>query len=60
MKPPLQKIFEELEKEEKNKRKKKKVLELPKEKRLAYYSGWGKKDKPVAQEEKKDKQKKLV
>lgn len=58
LKPSLQKVFEELEQEEKAKTKKN-VLELPKEKRLAYYSGWSEKDKPVIQEEKGEKQKKL-
>ena len=58
MKPPLQKVFEELEQEEKEK-KKKSILKLPKEKRLAYYSGWGEKDRPVIQKEKREKQKKL-
>lgn len=43
LKPPLKKIFEEIEKEERPKKRKKR-LELPKEKRLAYYSGWNKKD----------------
>lgn len=41
----LQKAIEELKKEEP--KKKNPVLELPKEKRLSYYSGWYKEDKPV-------------
>ena len=41
----LQKVIEELIKKET--KKKKPVLELPKEKRLSYYSGWHKEDKPV-------------
>ena len=44
---------------EKAKKKKKPSLELRKEKRLTYYSGWHKDDKPVTQETKGAKQKKL-
>ncbi len=44
----LQDAFEELKKEEAlKKRMKKPALELPKEKRLAYYSGWHKDDESV-------------
>ena len=40
--------IEKLKKEEDLKKKKKKpVFSLPKEKRLQYYSGWHKDDKPV-------------
>lgn len=43
----LNEAFEELKKEEALKKQKKKpVLEFPKEKRLAYYSGWHKDDFP--------------
>jgi len=45
---------------EKSKKKKKPVLELKKEKSLNYYSGWHKDDKPVTQETKGEKQKKLI
>jgi len=41
------------------KKKKKSPFTLVKEKRLVYYSGWHKDDKPVT-EEKGEKQKKLV
>jgi len=52
----LLKILEEEAAKEKAK-KKKKTLELRKEKRLAYYSGWGN-GKPI-KEEKTEKQTKL-
>ena len=55
----LLKILEEETSKEKFKRKKKPLLELKKEKRLMYYSGWHKGDKPVNKEEKSEKQKKL-
>ena len=45
---PLLQAIEELKKEEEIKKKKKKpIFSLPKEKRLSYYSGWHKDDKPV-------------
>ena len=45
---PLLQAIEELKKEEDLKKKKKKpIFSLPKEKRLQYYSGWHKDDKPV-------------
>jgi hypothetical protein len=50
---------DEIIKEEKAKKKKKSGLELVKEKRLNYYSGWHKDDKPV-DEDKGEKQKKLI
>jgi len=50
--------IDNLVKEEKAK-KKKKSFELPKEKRIMYYSGWHKDDKPVT-ENKGEKQKKLI
>jgi hypothetical protein len=55
----LIKLCEKLAEEEKTKKKKRKTLELPKEKRLNYYSGWHKDDKPV-DEDKGEKQKKLI
>ena len=42
----LLKLCKKLAEEEKAKKKKKALL-LPKEKRLSYYSGWHKGDKPV-------------
>ena len=54
----LLKICEKLLGQEKAKKKKKKSSELPKEKRLQYYSGWHKDDKPVT-ESKMERQKKL-
>jgi hypothetical protein len=55
----LLQAIDELKKEEDLKKKKKKsILGLPKEKRLNYYSGWHKDDKPVT-EEKIEQQKKL-
>ncbi|MBI2139081.1 hypothetical protein HYU13_05810 [Candidatus Woesearchaeota archaeon] len=48
MTEPLAKAFEELKEEEAlKKRKKKPALEIPKEKRLMYYSGWHEDDEPV-------------
>ncbi|MBI2140160.1 hypothetical protein HYU14_04495 [Candidatus Woesearchaeota archaeon] len=45
----LQRAFDELKREAAlKKRKKKSALKLPKEKRLAYYSGWHKDDEPVS------------
>ena len=55
----LLKILEEETAKEKAKKKKKPLLQLSKEKRLAYYSGWHKDDKPVNKEEKAEKQTKL-
>jgi len=54
----LLKAIDKLVKEEKTK-KKRKSFELPKEKRIMYYSGWHKDDKPVT-ENKGEHQKKLV
>jgi len=53
----LKKAFEELLKEEKLRTKKKPSF-LRKEKRLAYYSGWNKEDKP-ANKFKNESQRKL-
>ena len=56
---PLQQTCEELKREENLKKKKKKSpFNLKKEKRLSYYSGWHKDDKPV-NKEKGERQKKL-
>ena len=56
----LLKILEQKVAKEKAKKKKKKpILALKKEKSLNYYSGWYKDDKPVTQETKEEKQKKL-
>jgi hypothetical protein len=55
----LLKILDEEVAKEKAKKKKKAKLELKKEKSLNYYSGWYKDDKPVTQETKGAKQKKL-
>ena len=56
---PLLKAMEELKREEQARKKKKKpTLSLPKEKRLQYYSGWGKGNKAV-NKEKVERQKKL-
>jgi hypothetical protein len=52
----LLKILEEETAKEKAKKKKKPIFSLRKEKRLSYYSGWHKEDKPVNQEEKTEKQ----
>ena len=54
----MKKVLEEIKREEDLKRKKKKPIELRKEKRLMYYSGWHKDDKPV-DKVKGDIQKKL-
>ena len=43
----LLQVIAELKEEENLKKKKKPVFSLPKEKRLNYYSGWHKDDKPV-------------
>ena len=53
----LLKILEEETEKERSKKKKKPSLELKKEKRLAYYSGWHK-GKPI-KEEKTENQTKL-
>ena len=55
----LLRIIEQEVAKEKAKKKKKPILALKKEKRLQYYSGWHKDDKPVTQETKEEKQKKL-
>lgn len=56
----LLKLCEKLLEEEKAKKKKKRSsITLVKEKRIMYYSGWNKEDRPVI-EEKGEKQKKLV
>ena len=55
----LLKILEKEVEYEKAKKKKKPVFSLKKEKRLMYYSGWHKDDKPVNKEEKAEKQIKL-
>jgi|TARA_B100001971_G_scaffold61777_1_gene56698 hypothetical protein len=55
----LLKILEEEVTKEKAKKKKKPLLALKKEKRLQYYSGWHKDDKPVTQEAREAEQKKL-
>lgn len=52
---PLKKVFDRLAKE--NPKKKKKKYSIPKEKRLQYYSGWGK-GKSI-KEERIEKQTKL-
>ena len=54
----LLKILETEVDKEKAKKKKKPTLELKKEKRLSYYSGWHK-GKPIETKEKTEKQKKL-
>ena len=56
----LLKILEQEAKYEKSKQKKKSISNLKKEKRLMYYSGWHKDDKPVTEEEKTEKQTKLA
>lgn len=43
----LLQAIDELKKQEDAKKRKKPALSLPKEKRLQYYSGWHKDDKPV-------------
>ena len=55
----LLKILEKEVEYEKSKKKKKSISNLKKEKRLMYYSGWHKDDKPVDKEEKEEKQTKL-
>ena len=55
----LLKILEKEVEYEKSKRKKKSISNLKKEKRLMYYSGWHKDDKPVTEEEKTERQAKL-
>ncbi len=56
---PLLEAMEELKKEEQAKKKKKEpIFIIKKEKRLSYYSGWHKGDKPV-DKVKVEKQKKL-
>ena len=56
----LLKILEkEVEYEKAKKKKKKSAFSLKKEKKLMYYSGWHKDDKPVTKEEKAEKQTKL-
>ena len=57
----LNEAFEELKKEAALKKQKKKpVFQFPKEKRLAYYSGWHKDDEPMDKSVFVEKQKKLV
>ena len=55
----LLKILDEEVSKEKAKKKKKPVFALKKEKSVMYYSGWHKDDKPVTQETKEEKQKKI-
>ena len=55
----LLKILEKEVEFEKSKKKKKKIFDLRKEKRLMYYSGWHKDDKPVTEEGKSEKQMEL-
>ena len=55
----LLKILDKEVAKEKAKKKKKPILALKKEKSLNYYSGWHKDDKPVTQETKEEKQKRL-
>ena len=55
----LLKILEKEAEYEKAKKKKKNIFKLRKEKRLMYYSGWHKDDKPVNKEEKAERQMKL-
>jgi len=55
----LLKILDDEVAKEKAKKKKKPILALKKEKSLNYYSGWHRDDKPVTQETKEAKQKKL-
>ena len=59
METRLLKILEKEVEYEKAKKKKKTIFKLRKEKRLMYYSGWHKDDKPVNKEEKTEKQTKL-
>ena len=58
MSNPLLQAIEDLKKEELKKKKKKEIFNIKKEKRLNYYSGWHKNDKP-ANKEKIEQQKKL-
>ena len=55
----LLKILEQETAKEKAKKKKKSISNIKKEKRLMYYSGWHKDDKPVNKEEKSERQSKL-
>ena len=55
---PLLKAIDELKREEQVKKKRKSIFNVKKEKRLQYYSGWHKDDKPV-DKEKVERQKKL-
>ena len=55
----LLKILEKEVEYEKAKKKKKSNIVLKKEKRLMYYSGWHKDDKPVNKEGKTERQTKL-
>lgn len=55
----LLKLLEQEVQKEKSKKKKKPVFNIRKEKRLMYYSGWHKNDKPVSEEKKSEKQAKL-
>lgn len=55
---PLLEAMDELVKEERARKKKKPIFDIKKEKRLQYYSGWHKDDKPVTREE-GEKQKRL-
>ncbi len=55
---PLLKAMEELKRGEQARKKKKPTFNIKKEKRLQYYSGWHKDDKPV-DKEKVERQKKL-
>ena len=55
----LLKILEKEVEYEKSKKKKRNIFNLRKEKRLMYYSGWHKDDKPVTEEEKTERQAKL-
>ena len=56
----LLKILEkEVEYEKAKKKKRRPIFSLRKEKRLMYYSGWHKDDKPVTEGEKSEKQAKL-
>ncbi len=56
----MEKVLDEIRKEEEaRKKKKKKLFSIRKEKRLQYYSGWHKDDRPV-DEIKGEKQKRLV
>lgn len=56
----LLKILEQEVQKEKSKKKKKSISNVKKGKRLMYYSGWHKDNKPVTQEEKTEKQSKLA